>query len=1132
MKDDPRSLDNDLTLATGEGKRQGTGPGASSFEEDVTIQSQSPRGGKPGRGRSFTVGDLVAGRYRVLRFLAKGGMGEVWEVEDTELGDRVALKTILPEIGEHPAVLERFRRETLLARKVTHPNVCRIFDIGKHEVEGGEAVFFLTMELLQGETLSERLRRGRLDEEEALPLVEQMCAGLDAAHRVGIVHRDFKPANVFLVPDGDDVRVAITDFGLARPGGAADAGVTGTGEIIGTPAYMAPEQLEGGDLGPETDIYALGLVMYEMLTGSRAFEGDTAFQVAVKRLRETPTAPSTHLPDLGARWEGCIMRCLERDPSDRFHRVRDIPGILRGELGLSRRRGRFLRPMLYMLVGCFALLGAWSGYRVLTRGTDRPSEETTPSRRRAAAVLGFQNVSGEPSVDWMSTAISEVLTTELSGGKALRTIPGETVDRCLSDLGMRKLQSLDPETLEVLHSHLGADLVVLGAYTVVPGGDAIRLDVRVQDVHTGEVLASRSETGPVGDFLTLTENAAAELRTALHLAGGAKIEKLASLPDNPEATRLYAEGVRALRNYDYPTARTKLEEAAELSPDSAAVSLALSELWRKLGYLSRSLDAAEKALKLSQELDQEQRLIARARVAALSGHGADAVQAWASLWAFFPDNPDYGLALADAQTSAGQASKALETIAQLRALPEPAASDPRIDLTEATAAMALGQYQHELDAASRAVERARTLNTRQLLAEGLIKKVTALIRLGRLGDAEKESVEAEKIWRSLNNENGVARVLHQRAVLAYRRGKSEEARVLFERALKVYEKLDAKGNMAEVYNGLGGVQLAGGDAAGAEEYFTKALGIYESLGDVAGRTKVLGNLAALAQRRGDFASAIDFLERARVILSDAGARGREAVVSRNIAATYYGRGDLIEARKAFEQAVALDRQTGNQAELAGSLFALGDLLTESAEWQEAGKRFEESRKISAEIEDGAQEARAEFGFLVITCEQYLLDPGKSAPPVEALTGVRKKLEDAGVGDAAALAGVYLARLHEAVGEYDAAADLLEKIAADVQKEPDLGTRVTVAVASARLKALRGDPEGAVSALRKLREQVEGTGILSLGYQVRLALGEALLESKETREEGKRCLRELQTETAPAGWRLLSRKIDRALSRTS
>jgi len=1130
MKDDPKSLDSDRTIVTTGVEEKTTAFDESS--EDVTIQSRDARAGRPKGRRSFRIGDLVAGRYRVVRFLAKGGMGEVWDVEDTELGDRVALKTILPEIAENPAVLERFRRETLLARKVTHPNVCRIFDIGRHEDGEGESVSFLTMELLQGETLAERLRRGRMDEEEALPLVEQMCAGLDAAHRAGIVHRDFKPANVFLVPGEDGPRVVITDFGLARPGGAADAGVTGTGEIIGTPAYMAPEQLEGGDLGPETDIYALGLVMYEMLTGSRAFEGDTAFQVAVKRLQEMPTAPSTHLPDLEARWEACIMRCLERDPANRFRRVRDIPAVLRGEVRLSRRRrGRVLQLLFSALVGFLAMLGAWSAYRALTRPAEESSASQDASRRLAAAVLGFQNVSGEPSADWMSTAISEVLTTELSGSKALRTIPGETVDRCLSDLGMRKVQSLDPKTLEVLHSHLGADLAVLGSYTVVPGSDMIRLDVRVQDVHTGEVLASRSETGPVGDFLTLTENAAAELRAALHLAGGAKIEKLASLPDNPEATRFYAEGVRALRNYDYPTARTKLEKAAELSPDSAAVSLALSELWRKLGYLSRSLDAAEKALQLSQELDKEQRLIARARVAALSGHAKDAVQAWASLWAFFPDNPDYGLALADAQTSAGQASKALETIAQLRALPEPASSDPRIDLAEATAAMALGQYQHELDAASRAVEGARALHARQLLAEGLIKKVTALIRLGRLADAEQESVEAEKIWKTLNNENGVARVLHQRAVLAYRKGKAEEARRLFERALKVYEKLDAKGNMAEVYNGLGGVQLASGDAAGAEEYFTKALGIYESLGDVAGRTKVLGNLAALAQRRGDFASAIDFLERARVILSDAGARGREAVVSRNIAATYYGRGDLIEARKAFEQAVALDRQTGNQAELAGSLFALGDLLTENAEWKEAGKRFEESRKIAAEIEDAAQEARAEFGLLVIECERYLLDPGKTSPPVAELEGVRKKLKEAGVGDAAALAGVYLVRLHEAAGEYDAASALLEKIAADVKQEPDLGTRVTVAAASARLKALRGDVEQAVSELRKLREQVEGTGILSLGYQVRLALGEALLEGKKTREEGRRSLEELQKETAPAGWRLLSRKIDRVLSRT-
>jgi serine/threonine protein kinase len=265
--------------------------------------------------RSFADGEVIAGRYTVTRFLAAGGMGEVYEVDDRALGERVALKTILPEIAADPTALERFRRETLLARKVTHPNVCRIFDIGHHQPEGagdGEEVTFLTMELLGGETLAARLKRGRVPPEEALPLVRQIAAGLGAAHRAGVVHRDLKPANVFLVPERDGVRAVITDFGLARTdaAGKALADMTGTGEVLGTPAYMAPEQLEGKVPTPATDIYALGLVLYEMVTGQRAFVGDTLFQIAIQRLQGEPTAPSVHLPGLDPLWEYTILRCL------------------------------------------------------------------------------------------------------------------------------------------------------------------------------------------------------------------------------------------------------------------------------------------------------------------------------------------------------------------------------------------------------------------------------------------------------------------------------------------------------------------------------------------------------------------------------------------------------------------------------------------------------------------------------------------------------------------------------------------------------------------------------------------------------------------------------------------------------
>ncbi len=229
----------------------------------------------------LAAGEVVAGRYAVVRYIARGGMGEVYEAEDLELRERVALKTIRGEV-EDPSAEDQFKREILLARKVTHPNVCRIFDVGFHQRADGERVVFLTMELLAGETLFERIRReGPLDLDQAAGIVRQIAAGLTAAHAAGVVHRDLKSGNVILVPKSQGgVRAVVTDFGLAHVLGGGDErgrSMSGSGGIVGTPGYMAPEQVEGGKLTARTDLYALGVVMFEMVTGAAALRrGDAA----------------------------------------------------------------------------------------------------------------------------------------------------------------------------------------------------------------------------------------------------------------------------------------------------------------------------------------------------------------------------------------------------------------------------------------------------------------------------------------------------------------------------------------------------------------------------------------------------------------------------------------------------------------------------------------------------------------------------------------------------------------------------------------------------------------------------------------------------------------------------------------
>jgi TOMM system kinase/cyclase fusion protein len=299
---------------------------------------------RPSGESVFQTGDVVAFRFRIVRYLARGGMGELYEAEDLELHERVALKTILSTIADDERSVLLFKREVHLARQVTHANVCRIYDVFRHrlpEAADGSAheVVFLAMELLHGETLADKLQReGRLQTTDILPIARQMAAGLAAAHRAGVVHRDFKSHNVMLVkPDSSEqeMRVVITDFGLARRSAHDEStsfslSLAETGEISGTPAYMAPEQVEGDAVTPATDVYAFGVVLYELVTGVWPFVAETPIRMAVKRLHEPPPSPRVHVPDVNPRWEATILRCLARQPADRFASASDVVSALEG----------------------------------------------------------------------------------------------------------------------------------------------------------------------------------------------------------------------------------------------------------------------------------------------------------------------------------------------------------------------------------------------------------------------------------------------------------------------------------------------------------------------------------------------------------------------------------------------------------------------------------------------------------------------------------------------------------------------------------------------------------------------------------------------------------------------------------
>jgi hypothetical protein len=364
-------------------------------------------------------GTILAERYRIVHFLAQGGMGEVYAAEDNELRETLALK--IPARGSvaDADLLARLKREVLLARRIAHPNVCRIFDVGFHR-DGARSIVFLTMELLEGETLAARLRRdGPLPYGEALPLAEQLVAGLAAAHDNGVIHRDFKSNNVILVPtDGPAPRAVIIDFGLARGESGLDAFSLGSMSraLVGTPHYLAPEQLEGAPASVATDIHALGVVLFELVAGRMPFVGVTARDAALQRLRQEAPRARSFVPSLSAAWDDTIARCLERDPARRFADVRAVGRAL------ARRRWRPGRPGWRTMASLFAALAlAWGGTALWRQRERAAAARPRPSLAIVDAALWRDDA------PWTTTAVADRLGAALAVDGDIRLAAAPTV---------------------------------------------------------------------------------------------------------------------------------------------------------------------------------------------------------------------------------------------------------------------------------------------------------------------------------------------------------------------------------------------------------------------------------------------------------------------------------------------------------------------------------------------------------------------------------------------------------------------------------------------------------------------------------------------------------------------------------
>jgi len=1057
------------------------------------------------------------GPYVIERCLGHGGMGTVYLAHraDREFERLVAIKMIRGGMDSE-LVVRRFRHERQILATLDHPHIAALFDGGTTP----DGLPYFVMEYVAGTPIDRYADERRLNTAERVRLCLGVIDAVQHAHDHHVVHRDLKPSNVLVTAEGHP---KLLDFGIAKilePGTDGASTFTAVAGAAMTPDYASPEQVLGRPVTAASDVYALGLLLYELLTGHRPYRLTTHAPEELVRVvcEQDPERPSDVIqrvdtvtqPDgtttttspatvsetregspalLRKRLHGAlddvVLKALRKEPEQRYASAAALGEDLRRYLadepvaagqGAGRyRAARWARRHRTALSAAALAIGA-AGLTAFLAGAFRPEisavagapvEASAPSSPRPSlAVVGFRNLSQRPADEWLSTALAEMLTTELAGDGQLRVVPADQVARAERDAGTDAGR---------LSANLATDYVVQGTFAVIEGTPshavrAVRIDVRVQRPSRDPIAVS-SVADEAQVFSTVAD-AGRQLRIHLGLRES-PVETIngarAAFPQSLEANRLYAEGAARLRRLDAVAARDLLERAAALEPGSPLIQTTLASAWTALGYDARAEAAARQAFETSRALNREDRLNVEGRLHEATRQWPKAVETYRTLWGFFSDNIEYGLRLAAAQTSGGMGKDALATVEEMRRLPAPQRADPRIDLAEAQAATTLSDYARELDALRRTLQSAEKSGSRMLMARARLLEGRSYFNQGQPGPAEKAIEASRRLFEEAGDRAGLASALNSLATVLGDQESRPRIQRLYEESLAISSEIGDRRSMSAALNNLGIMFKDERRFVEAMQAHERALAIRRDIGDRNWTAISLSNIGVVLFEQDRLQDAAKYYEESLAIARDIGDKRQQVRALHNLAIVSREAGRLAEARAEYEESLATRAEIGDKRGQAIGKVELGAVLLAQGELERARQVEEEAVQLARETKLTPGEAQAEYQLGEIAIARGDLAAGRRHH-ARGLT-LRLEMNETRTVLESRLALAELALEEGQPAEAERGAQQVDQA---LGSEPSGPLRVQVGLLTARAHLARGAVEAAAGALATARRFAEGT----------------------------------------------------------